>query len=304
MRLNSGASSMKELHLFLDRTETSLMRGCKRTIKAQAEAIDTDDIASIMNNGTLTAETEDICVKLDMDFVTDVLQPVWTDGMRAGGRTLTAGILGIRGKSFDERGRFEPVNTYAAEWQAKRKQQIEDDRKLIRRLLIAFLGLYLREREGITFEQAARLVVRTIGLTSAQMQWAANRRAAVYAQAIRDGSDVAEATMQAGRAFDSYVSYLQGYRARMIANTEASSAFHAGQLAAMQEARDNGWLNVVYKRWLAFAGCCDECGELDGTRVALDGLYQHSRYDYNEYATGLHPPLHPNCRCTLVYETE
>lgn len=73
-------------------------------------------------------------------------------------------------------------------------------------------------------------------------------------------------------------------RAEMIARTETATADVQGTIA--------GWKAsgvVKAKQWLVAPDCCDECALLDGETVPLDG-------DFDEGD----PPLHPNCRCTVV----
>lgn len=73
-------------------------------------------------------------------------------------------------------------------------------------------------------------------------------------------------------------------RAETIARTEAAIADVQGQIA--------GWKAgelVAGKQWVIAPDCCDECQELDGEIVGLD----------DDFPDG-DPPLHPNCRCTVV----
>ena len=77
-------------------------------------------------------------------------------------------------------------------------------------------------------------------------------------------------------------------RALMIARTEAAIAHNSGQLAA---AIDSGV--VEYKQWqVSDSEVCDDCEENDEEIVAVGDTFS-SGDD--------RPPLHPNCRCTLVY---
>ena len=70
-------------------------------------------------------------------------------------------------------------------------------------------------------------------------------------------------------------------RAEVIARTETAFADVAGNVALYKEA------GVTEATWIAAdANPCDDCDDLDGTSVPVDGDRM--------------PPLHPNCRCDIV----
>lgn len=74
-------------------------------------------------------------------------------------------------------------------------------------------------------------------------------------------------------------------RAMVIARTETASADVQGNLIGWRESGV-----VAGKQWLTDPEqCCDECIAYDGTIVAID----------DDFGDG-DPPLHPNCRCTVL----
>ena len=75
-------------------------------------------------------------------------------------------------------------------------------------------------------------------------------------------------------------------RADMIARTETARADAQGNLAGYKASGQ-----VESKEWLTAPDCCDECQEIDGEIVGLD----------ETFSTGDDgPPLHPNCRCSVL----
>jgi hypothetical protein len=82
-------------------------------------------------------------------------------------------------------------------------------------------------------------------------------------------------------------------RAYRIAATEGSRALHAGQLLA---AKESGVVRGL--RWLASSDACPRCLAIDGKEVPLGKpfLVEGS----GPYAVVKHPPLHPNCFCTVT----
>lgn len=97
------------------------------------------------------------------------------------------------------------------------------------------------------------------------------------------------------------------YRSDRVARTEASSASNGATLDAYQQNPV-----VTAMTWYANPGACEYCEELDGTTVGLETSFVNQgdsvdvgddsyQADYGDVDT---PPLHPNCSCTIVPETE
>jgi hypothetical protein len=100
------------------------------------------------------------------------------------------------------------------------------------------------------------------------------------------------------RQVKEYATFLHKVRAENIARTELSFAYNAGQLEAIGQAREDGWLvGDVYKIWNTTGQSgrvCEECEELDGLDIPADGVFPGGVEA---------PPLHPQCGCGLSYET-
>ena len=102
------------------------------------------------------------------------------------------------------------------------------------------------------------------------------------------------------------------WRSDRVARTEAQSASNAATLDAYQQNPV-----VVSMTWYANPGACEYCAELDGTTVGTeevflsqgdsvdvdqsDGSTDSYQADYGDVDT---PPLHPNCSCTIIPETD
>jgi len=94
-----------------------------------------------------------------------------------------------------------------------------------------------------------------------------------------------------------YAEFLHKVRAENISRTELSFGYNHGQLEAIGQAREDGWLvGDVYKKWNTTGQTgrvCDECEELDGEEVR----------ENEAFSAGVEaPPLHPSCGCGLSYE--
>jgi len=93
---------------------------------------------------------------------------------------------------------------------------------------------------------------------------------------------------------------MEKWKAEQIARTEILKASNKGWLVG---AKQSGV--VEGKQWLAYVDrrCCPECASMDGVTMALDSGFKmkggEELFDYTGDALQ-HPPLHPDCRCTLV----
>ena len=94
-----------------------------------------------------------------------------------------------------------------------------------------------------------------------------------------------------------YATFLHKVRAENIARTELSFGYNYGQLEAIRQAKEDGWLKgEVRKRWVTTGQAgrvCEECEALDGEQVRESEMF----------SVGVEaPPLHPSCSCCLSYE--
>ncbi len=94
-----------------------------------------------------------------------------------------------------------------------------------------------------------------------------------------------------------------------IARTEMNRAENGGTVEAW---RQSGVVSAQV--WDAAGDACPFCYQMHGARVALDGIFANGGDDVTGYVDDQqvsmpmnygdvhHPPLHPNCRCTLIPE--
>lgn len=116
----------------------------------------------------------------------------------------------------------------------------------------------------------------------------------------RDGLTVAEMRDRLLEEFDDW----SEARAERVARTETIRATNAGAVMAYQQ------VGVEMVEWLPAGDACPYCSALRGKRWATggelfklgdewlpDGVERPYRVNYEPIR---HPPLHPNCRCTIV----
>ena len=97
---------------------------------------------------------------------------------------------------------------------------------------------------------------------------------------------------------EKYATFLHKVRAENIARTELSFGYNHGQLAAIGQAREDGWLvGEIIKKWNTTGQTgrvCEECEAMDGEEVR----------ENEAFSAGVEaPPLHTCCGCGLSYET-
>ena len=121
---------------------------------------------------------------------------------------------------------------------------------------------------------------------------------------IAEGENLTKLKHRVEEVFDG----VKGYRAERLARTETLKASNNASVWAY---RQTGY--VTGKEWVVNPGACPECEEFEGKNIPLDDsfLAVGESYTYedeegnehtvtNDYDTVEEPPLHPNCRCTVI----
>ena len=163
----------------------------------------------------------------------------------------------------------------------------------------------------MTLPQELDAIRSNIGLNEPQMEALANYRERLISeeglsgQALQDQLDA--------KAYEQLT-----YRAGMIAQTEGQRTVNEGRELAWQEAQDKGYLLGNWmKQWEANPDCCDECAEMGALGEAGDDTMRQPDPDAEPEQSGIGepftivlddgetddvdtPPIHPNCRCTII----
>lgn len=109
----------------------------------------------------------------------------------------------------------------------------------------------------------------------------------IIAAGLQDGKSIPEIRKQITETFDQY----SKTQAQRITRTEV---LRTSNIAAVDAWEQSGV--VVGKQWLVAPGADAECLVYNGKIKVLDGNFYNSQ---NEFENG-DPPIHPNCRCTLL----
>lgn len=120
-----------------------------------------------------------------------------------------------------------------------------------------------------------------------------------------DGFQNGESIAKIRKRVESVFTEAKGYRAERIARTETLFASNDATEIAYQT---TGY--VTKKEWYTNPGACEHCKTMDGKIVSLGQPFvnkgdkvpaENGKGDYlADYMDVNYPPLHPDCRCTII----
>jgi hypothetical protein len=183
--------------------------------------------------------------------------------------------------------RFDAINPHAAQYARTNSSRLitqigESQREAVRNLVESSVGT------GRTVQDIARDIRNIVGLRDDQMRALSKYRELVTGRNLTID--------QIEKKVRRYADALLRQRGELIARTEVLGAANAGQLEIWREAQRQGTLDGSYgKQWIVTADeiLCPLCEALDGVTIGLNQGFE------SEGETVQHPPLHPQCRCSL-----
>ena len=140
--------------------------------------------------------------------------------------------------------------------------------------------------------EIAQQVRPLIGLSSQQTQANFNYRQKIYQRYLERGASQTVANRNADKAALKYASSQHRYRAETITHTELAFAYNRGSYIGVQRAIRQGLMGRCEMVW-STAGTnrvCSRCMALKDTVVG-----------YTDESSVTIPPLHPRCKCTIIY---
>ena len=159
---------------------------------------------------------------------------------------------------------------------------------------LAVMNIILRGQAlGDSPRRMAQEIRPLIGLNQRQAQANVTYRERVYQRFIERGLSPSKAAEKSDAAALRYAGKQHRYRAETIVNTEMAFAYNRGAHMGVGQAIANGYMGRCEMVWTT-AGTnrvCSRCMELRGRVV---GTTEDSGVTI--------PPLHPRCRCTIMYD--
>lgn len=285
MKASAHDAALLKLRRFLDTNEPKLVRFLQNLWDSQRRAITYKELREAILAGAISA---DLLYEWQEDysaFLLEHLQPLWLTAMKSAAEQLERRY----GKFF-----FNPmadgvqqwVKEYGAAFVTNSSQtQIE----ALRAVINMATGM-----ENYSVDELSKAIRPIVGLN--QPQAMANLK---YWNTMR------EYGLSEQKALDKSIRYAaRQHRARgyLIARTELAFGYNKGEYLAIKQAQEKGYLGRMVKVWCTADDerQCPTCGAMDGKVVALDDEFDF--YTKLDNRTRLTPPLHPNCRCGLIYE--
>ena len=214
------------------------------------------------------------------EFVNTKLNPLWLTAIQVAAYNSTRGKITI--DDSDVR-----VKDFLHQRAGELITQLSDESKR------AVANVILRgQAEHLAPKEIARQIRPLIGLNARQAQANVNYRQRVFNRLIDNGLSIDAANQRADRSAVKYASKQHRQRAETIVHTELARAYNQGAHDGILAAQRAGLMNHCEMVW-STAGTNRVCGRCLSLKDTVVGRT-------NEQGVQL-PPLHPRCRCTIIY---
>ena len=265
------------------------------------------DQATVLTYGELMSivTDEDLPKKIFDDwfgdysrFVAQKMTPMWQEAMIAAVKDNP--LFADVGEGFDI------ADYYVRDWMTTRSANLVTACLDEQRQAIRYIVSEGKANKWSTSE-TARYIRPTIGLT--EQQAAANQK---YYNTVKEQTRENHPRMtdeaverKAREAAGRYAARQQRTRAETIARTEMATAYNEGNDQYVRQAMRRGQMPRMVKVWSTAddGHVCSACEDLEGVEVGIDDEFKVTvgKRIHREVATLL-PPLHPRCKCAIMYE--
>lgn len=195
--------------------------------------------------------------------------------------------------------RFDDARPEAAAWAAKEAgtliQDITNDQLSFVRDVVSHASM--GEMTPVQAAQVFREMQDGMGLTTQQSGWVENFRQQRITEGMERGLSYEQAEQGSAKATKRYADRIYRYRTETIARTEIMRASNEGRNQAWQQGIEGGWIAPdSLKKWSV---------EIDGRECSIcRPLGDLDPIPINASFPSGDPPVHPNCRCTVVLTDE
>ena len=284
-KIDTHGVTLLMLRSFLDENEPKLVYFLQNLWNSQRKAITYKELREAILSGELPVELLEEWQQDYSKFLLLYLKPLWIKAMETANRH----IENRYGKFF-----FDPMNDGVQQWlQSYGAAFVTNSSQTQLDALNAVIQMATR-LEDYSVDELSKAIRPIVGLNHPQAL--ANLR---YYQTMR------EYGLSEKKARDKSIRYAnRQHRARgyLIARTELAFAYNKGEYLGIKQAQEKGILGQMEKVWCTADDerVCNTCGPMEGKRIPLDELFDYET-KLDDF-TRITPPLHPNCRCGLLYE--
>lgn len=282
------ASNTARLAAYIVRNRKRVSRPVLSLWRIMAEFITPEEAKRAIRVGGLPVEWRADWERAIKEFAGGDLRRIQEAVFAEVGEEVARRVNAIRRKEFvfgvTRQRVIDEIEAHGAEFITRSTQaQIEAIKAALLQYVVA---------EALTPFELAKRLRNYIGLTERYANAVLRLERGLVAQGL--GKDVI------ARQVEKYATFLHKVRAETIARTELAYGYNHGQLDAILQAREDGWLvGEVRKTWHTTGGprVCEYCEEMEGEEVGVD----------EEFSCGVQMPPHPDhpvcCGCGLSYET-
>lgn len=280
------------LRSYLDRNEPKVRKVLVSTWNAQAEALKFEEITAALKTGRLSEAALERFAQIYARYINTEMKPILTDAGMSGYEYMRSHLSRITGFQFEATQAGQSIQRFidkrSADFLTAVTQQQRDAVKTIVN--------YFAVREPVAPDELARYLRPVIRLSNRDTNAVINYRKQLKKSFPGMGDE------QLFKNVNRYSQRLWRRRAETVARTELANAHNRGQYETVKAGIDSGAITrrVSKQFWTARdERVCPVCGPLHGEIIGFDDEFESSKN--GPAVDSLTPPIHPRCRCTILY---
>lgn len=272
----------------LEAEEPRLVQWLYSTWTANADALKFQEIRNAIRDGQLNPEWIARWQEQYTALINERIAPSWRDThIAASGHLAGQGVRqGFRLEFSDQARRVQ-------QWIRIRGGELIAEMTTAQHTAMRSVLHHHIIRDPIPPAQLSRLIRPMVGLTSRQAQAVTAFRGRLVAQ------ELPLKTIE--HRVQGYAGYLRRVRAERIARTETAFAYNNGMLETIRQSLESGAIQGTPTKTFYTAAderVCDFCGPMHNQTIELEQTFPGAT---KRLPNLFMPPLHPNCRCTVIF---
>ena len=289
-RSSRPPNKVKEaLEKYLNDNTSELSRWLVRCWKDQQTVFTFKEIRTAIQNETISKRTIEEWQQDYSKLVHDRIVPELIEAMKTGAANEA------KHKGIDIGFKFDADHWAVSDWlKSHTAELVTNSTKAQKDAIQSIIDLGIRKHMGA--DELARLIRPCVGLTKPQAR-ATMRYYEKIKEELKKKHPRTSPEKIEKMARDKQMKYVEKRlreRAVTIARTEKAFAYEYGRFQHTKNLVEQGILPLQDKKWSAThsENTCDKCSKLNGKIVGMD----------EEFVPGvLLPPLHPRCKCCIMY---
>lgn len=277
-KARSPDRTLNDLDSYLKSVGTEPIKLLAREVQSWSE-FSYDELADLIADGRLD-DYLDWQARYSA-LIAGTLAPLWSEAITAASKAATKGKVVL----YDS-------NDYVRAWIETHGGELITQLSRESQRAVAMV-IMLGQSQRMASRDIAKQVRPLIGLTQNQATANLNYREKVYNHYREQGMGEVKARERADKAAIRYAGKQHRFRAETIAHTELAFAYNRGAHMGVSQGIAEGLMGRCAMKW-STAGTnrvCSRCLALKDTIVG-----------YTDESGVTLPPLHPRCRCAIIYD--